>query len=86
MISQIEKAIQRMEKVEAACDELIGMAKADLAELEKRKQRAQIVIEGFKMLPISAKDEHKLLVEKIAIEIVEADLADVCCMGTGIKV
>ncbi|MEW6115361.1 MAG: hypothetical protein AB1553_00465 [Nitrospirota bacterium] len=85
-MNDFERAIQRMEKVIAACDELIAMAKKDISDLQKRKKRARILIEGFKVLPNAEQDEYRNLAKKTAIEIADGELKMVSCMGVGIRI
>lgn len=82
--SDIDKAIERMEKQEAACDELIAMAKRDLADLYKRRDNARKLLEGFRNLPLD-RDDFREMVESTARAIVKRPIVLVSCMGTGIR-
>ena len=76
--SIIDKAIERMEKQEAACNELIAMANKDIAVLYKRRDNARKILEGFRNLPLE-------MVESTAEALANRPLTSVSCMGTGIR-
>lgn len=82
--SNIEKAIERMEKQEAACTELITMAQRDLAELRKRRSNSRKLLEGFRNLPLD-RDDFREMVESTAEAIANRPIVLVSCMGTGIR-
>ena len=85
-MTTIEQAIERMKKVEAACDELMVMVEPEIKELKRRKRNARTLIDGFNNFNSRPDDDCKALVEKRAKEIAEGKLALVSCMGVGIKV
>lgn len=84
-MSNIEKAIERMEKQEAACNELIAMAKRDLAELYKRRNNASKLLEGFRNLSGVDRDDLRELVETTADKFANREPVMISCMGVGIK-
>ena len=85
-MTTIEKAIERMKKVEAACNELLEIVEPDIAELKKRREGARKMIEGFTVFAWNDESKYRLLAEQTAINIVEAKLRPVSCMGVSIKI
>lgn len=83
-MTNIEKAIERMEKTVTACDDLILMARVDLTELRSRKKRALTLLEGLRQLPLS--EEYRQMVEETAAQLANREPQTLSCMGVGIKV
>jgi hypothetical protein len=81
-LTDIEKAIARMEKVKAACEKLIALAESDIKLLKKRKNNAEVLIEGFKTL---SGTEHQQRIDQIALGLIETETT-VSCMGIGIGI
>jgi len=83
-MTTIEKAIERMEKQEAACNELIAMAEKDLAHLRRRRNNARRLIESFQDLTDEDwKDLHETI-KGTAERLVNREPYQISCMGTGI--
>jgi len=58
-MNYFERAILRMEACDAACTELITMAKKDIAELEKRRANARRLIAAWKPMVFPPITEHR---------------------------
>ncbi|HAR45576.1 MAG TPA: hypothetical protein DCS05_05215 [Nitrospiraceae bacterium] len=57
-MNHFERAIIRMEACDAACTELITMAKKDIVELEKRRANARKLIAAWKPMTFPPVHDH----------------------------
>jgi len=90
-MNDFDRAAERMRRVIDACDELISMAEKDVANLKKRKRKAQHIIDMAERLrKIDHSGERNEMVLRLAsesaAELADRDLAMVSCMGVGIRV
>jgi hypothetical protein len=51
-VNTFEQAILRMKALDAACTELIAMAREDITKLEKRRQNARTLISAWEKLAV----------------------------------